>query len=415
MVVELVAVTGASIDALVIDGPEVVVEPIGVDNAGTPPPKLPVAAGPDDSPPVRGFSTSWLAASELPTRPASGLEGGPGLTSPWQPTLSNHTPKYRNLVEREQQKGKRTERGRIMAAAGSEAFKSESGGGPGWRRGRCLAICRWFFEGRYAGPTRTHRPLDLCALTAIETHGEIPAAGVQITAEDGSVNPSSPRLEDALEPGAYLRSTMNKVSRAVLRRQWPVWNARNRATVTYGALAWNAFALVGVSGCSSRQPILDEATLPDCPVDASRGFTEDVSQPTSAAHTELPQTYDDKPPMGGPHSGCWGTWGIHDVPLRAERFVHNLEHGGVVLLYNCPDGCEKEVTWLQEFTSDHELTILTEYSALSARFGLSAWNARAYSDCLSPDFVRDFYERRVDRAPERFSRPPPEPPASCAP
>lgn len=153
-----------------------------------------------------------------------------------------------------------------------------------------------------------------------------------------------------------------------------------------------------------------ESDLPACD---STLYQEDVVSPTSGAHTEQPQTYDGKPPAGGPHSGCWGTWGVHTTPLIPERFVHNLEHGGIVLTYNCAEGCDAELLWMQEFALTRELVVLTEYPALTSRFGISAWNARAYSDCLSADFVRDFYERRVDRAPEAFGRPPPGPPSSC--
>lgn len=179
-----------------------------------------------------------------------------------------------------------------------------------------------------------------------------------------------------------------------------------------GVLCWST-ALALACGCSSRRPSIDDSLLGPCDGDGGSGFVEDVVEPTSGLHTEQPQTYDGRPPAGGPHSSCWGTWGVHSSPLPPERFIHNLEHGGVVFSYNCPDGCELEKQWFEEFTSNNELTVLTEYPALTTRFGLSAWNARAYSNCLDPAFVRDFYARRVDRGPERFSRPPPEPPARC--
>jgi hypothetical protein len=170
--------------------------------------------------------------------------------------------------------------------------------------------------------------------------------------------------------------------------------------------------MLGLAACSSRNPTVNESTLPMC-ADAGGQYREDVFGEPSGVHTEEPQTYDGYPPAGGAHSGCWGSWGVHTTPLRPERFVHNLEHGGVVLTYNCPEGCSKELRWMQEFALTNELVLVTEYPDLTARFGISAWNARAYSDCLSPDFVRDFYARRVDRAPEVFRRPPPGPPSSC--
>lgn len=167
-------------------------------------------------------------------------------------------------------------------------------------------------------------------------------------------------------------------------------------------------------GCSERRPFMDDSRLERCGADGGVEFVEEaVTSIPAAPHTEQSLTYDSKPPTGGPHSSCWGNWGVHSEPLRPERFVHNLEHGGIALLYNCPDGCPDERRWLEQFARDNELTIVTEYQNLDTRFGLSAWSARAYSDCLDPAFVRDFYSRRVDRAPEQFSRPPPGPPSAC--
>jgi hypothetical protein len=28
-----------------------------------------------------------------------------------------------------------------------------------------------------------------------------------------------------------------------------------------------------------------------------------------------------------------GTWGVHDTPVIGDRWVHDLEHGGIVVLY----------------------------------------------------------------------------------
>lgn len=168
-----------------------------------------------------------------------------------------------------------------------------------------------------------------------------------------------------------------------------------------------------LAGCSSRLPTINESLLRACDADAGGSFVEEVATPMSVIHTDEPQDYGDKPPVGGDHNRCWGSWGVHSSPLPLEWLVHNLEHGGIGLQYNCPDGCNYELRWLTEFTLTHELVVLTENPQLGTRFGLSAWNARAYSDCLSPDFVRDFYQRRVDRAPEQFGRPAPEPPSSC--
>lgn len=211
------------------------------------------------------------------------------------------------------------------------------------------------------------------------------------------------------------------VSRALERQATSHWvavckRAADIVTNSTASRSWRTL-LVGLlplaASCSSRLPTIDESLLRACEADAGGSFVEEAVTPVGAMHTDTPGDYGDKPPAGGDHNRCWGRWGVHSTPLPLERLVHNLEHGGIGLQYNCPDGCNYELRWLTEFTLTHELVVLTENPQMGARFGLSAWNGRAYSDCLSPDFVRDFYSRRVDRAPEQFGRPAPEPPSSC--
>jgi len=48
--------------------------------------------------------------------------------------------------------------------------------------------------------------------------------------------------------------------------------------------------------------------------------------------------YQNNPPASGNHWPCWATYSIHTAALAPEIWVHNLEHGGIVLLYQCADG-----------------------------------------------------------------------------
>src|SRR5262245_53797475 len=44
--------------------------------------------------------------------------------------------------------------------------------------------------------------------------------------------------------------------------------------------------------------------------------------------------YPDPPPASGNHNGrCWSDWGVIASEVPPERWVHNLEHGGIVFLY----------------------------------------------------------------------------------
>lgn len=110
--------------------------------------------------------------------------------------------------------------------------------------------------------------------------------------------------------------------------------------------------------------------------------------------------YLDPPPVGGTHSQCWADYGVYDEELADETWVHNLEHGAIVLLYNCPDGCPTEVAELEAFTSGHERVILTPYAALPTRFAATAWEWRWLSDCFDLPAIERFYESRFNKGPE---------------
>lgn len=45
--------------------------------------------------------------------------------------------------------------------------------------------------------------------------------------------------------------------------------------------------------------------------------------------------YNSNPPTSGPHSELWEKAGIYDRVLADSRLVHSLEHGYVVVSYNC--------------------------------------------------------------------------------
>lgn len=124
----------------------------------------------------------------------------------------------------------------------------------------------------------------------------------------------------------------------------------------------------------------------------------------SAAHVTGPVDYPDSPPASGPHDGrCWSSWGVQDSEVPAERWVHNLEHGGVVFLYRCDDGCEQDLVSLRELVDTHERTLLTAYSQLPTRFAVVAWGVRLLSDCLDLTVFESFYAMHFDHAPESLA------------
>ena len=78
----------------------------------------------------------------------------------------------------------------------------------------------------------------------------------------------------------------------------------------------------------------------------TRGREEGLILPDTAALKMI--EWSSNPPATGSHYWVWARWNrAYTDPVPRGHYVHNLEHGGVVLLYNCPDGCADDIAGLQ--------------------------------------------------------------------
>ena len=83
------------------------------------------------------------------------------------------------------------------------------------------------------------------------------------------------------------------------------------------------------------------------------------------------------PPASGPHYPTWAAWGEHTGVVPRGNWVHNLEHGGIVLSYRCNDDCEPELQTLRDvLAARQQLRILLTKDPLlpgQERFAAIAW------------------------------------------
>lgn len=101
-------------------------------------------------------------------------------------------------------------------------------------------------------------------------------------------------------------------------------------------------------------------------------------------------TYNTIPPTSGPHLGSLASWGVHDEPIPNELQVHNLEDGGVIVHYDCPEGCPDLVAQLEEIVEHYdEGVILEPYPGMDTRIALTAWQRI--------DQLDGFDEERIER------------------
>ena len=54
------------------------------------------------------------------------------------------------------------------------------------------------------------------------------------------------------------------------------------------------------------------------------------------------------PPVTGKHFPIWGAYDRSYAELERGFYLHNAEHGAIVFLYNCPDGCPDTVAALED-------------------------------------------------------------------
>jgi hypothetical protein len=145
-----------------------------------------------------------------------------------------------------------------------------------------------------------------------------------------------------------------------------------------------------------------------------------------ASHVDcLPvPTYGTNPPSSGNHYMIWADFKTYDKPVPWGHLVHALEHGAVVIVYNCPDGCPDEVARAQAMIdglpypldpADVDVidgfactaptkgrVILAPDPHLDVRWAASAWTWTLKSTCFDEATFSAFTQGHYAQAGENF-------------
>jgi Protein of unknown function (DUF3105) len=124
-----------------------------------------------------------------------------------------------------------------------------------------------------------------------------------------------------------------------------------------------------------------------------------------------PIEYSTRPPTSGKHYDAWHpTYGVVEEAVPAGNWVHNLEHGAIVLLYNCPQGCPELVQRIKEFHATLPAgrnarrgvarLLAVPYADMDHRIAVVAWGWLLELDEFDAEKIRQFYDARIDRGPE---------------
>lgn len=137
---------------------------------------------------------------------------------------------------------------------------------------------------------------------------------------------------------------------------------------------------------------------------------------SSAVHlsdcSALPEA--SKPPAGGDHYGTWAAFQEYDFPVPHGFLIHSMEHGAVVVYYNCPNGCDEEVARVRAFLDAQpedplclgqgslRRAVLTPDPTLDVPFAMSAWGATLRARCFDSEAFGAFYQAQYGRGPEQL-------------
>lgn len=156
------------------------------------------------------------------------------------------------------------------------------------------------------------------------------------------------------------------------------------------------------AGCGAESSPLPEGCDPDIGTRFEVEGQTHVPEGTTVA-------YANNPPSSGDHWAAPLPYGKFRDPQPRERWVHSLEHGGVVLLYNCPEGCDADRDRLERL---HDATerdetgrrrvIVVPDPKMPPRFAAVAWQWVLALETVDEEQIRCFIAAHKGRAPENL-------------
>lgn len=169
-------------------------------------------------------------------------------------------------------------------------------------------------------------------------------------------------------------------------------------------------ALPVVTETHPNQPPLPGFTSCDVVVTENVAFEGHTHQPVCT-----PITYVSNPPTSGDHWPVWAMFKQYDAPVPRQMLVHDMEHGAIVMSFDCPSGCadvvDAFVAAKNAFGTD-PLCVATNPTGPSARFvitpdpllvtpiAIAGWRASYTATCIDPPSIADFVEKHYGKGTE---------------
>ena len=154
---------------------------------------------------------------------------------------------------------------------------------------------------------------------------------------------------------------------------------------------------------------LRNVASPQGPAPDGPGERYDSQGSTHIPRGESHGAYNSVPATSGWHYNDLSSparWGVYDEPVEDEVLIHNLEHAGVVIHYNCPEGCDEMVEQIEGIVKRATKVILTPNPDIGTKIALTAWTFLEELDEFSEERIDAFILAHVNsaNAPEPFAR-----------
>ncbi len=121
-----------------------------------------------------------------------------------------------------------------------------------------------------------------------------------------------------------------------------------------------------------------------------------------------PTTYRSNPPASGDHYPTTAPYAVHEQPVAPGYWIHNLEHGAIVVLYNCPEACPDLVAQFREAFQNFPRSrnfnrvkmVVVPYRDMEHRLAYVAWGKVLETDQYDREQLLRFYNANLDKGPE---------------
>ncbi len=136
-------------------------------------------------------------------------------------------------------------------------------------------------------------------------------------------------------------------------------------------------------------------------------FVETLNSDQGAMHVPpcSDVSYATSPPSSGTHYSVWAAYETYATPVPWGFLVHDLEHGAIDVVYNCPVDCPDEVAaaqaWIDSLPDDpmcggRPRVILAPDPTLTCRWAAAAWRWTLRGGAFRVDPFQQFYEKHYE-------------------